>query len=164
MKQRLTATDLLQVGFWFRREERLFQITAWDPKDILSVTARAADTGEILQFSLTTLFASKPSTRFADTKAELMVPLGTNQTASPNVYDADTLPSSLLVRADHIIQVVEKVGEHLERIIQEYQRINKPFLLKEATRQACKLLPDPVSISSYVALENYTEPTMGIAP
>ncbi len=47
------------------------------------------------------------------------------------MFTIDTLPSSLLSRADRIIQVVEAVGAHLERIIQGYQRINRPFLLKE---------------------------------
>ena len=57
----LTANDLLQVGYWFQREERQFEITAWNAKDPLQVEARAADTGMIHVFTLTDLFAPRTS-------------------------------------------------------------------------------------------------------
>ena len=46
MKTRLplTAAEVLQAGHWFRREDRLFEIIAWDTKAPLRVVARAADT------------------------------------------------------------------------------------------------------------------------
>ena len=68
----LTAVDLFRIGYWFRREGRLFQIVAWDAKDPLQVEARAVDDGTIHQFTLAQLFASSPLTRFAPTQAELL--------------------------------------------------------------------------------------------
>ena len=57
----LTAADLFQVGYWFLREDRLFEIVAWDAKDPLQVEARAADDDIIHQFTLTELFAPIPA-------------------------------------------------------------------------------------------------------
>ena len=66
----LTAADLFQVGYWFLREDRLFEIVAWSAKEPLLVEARAGDDGALHCFTLTELFASTPRTRFAATEAE----------------------------------------------------------------------------------------------
>jgi hypothetical protein len=151
----LTTAQVLQVGHWFEREGRLFQIVAWNLQQPLVLQARAADTGDTLAFALTELFAAQPLTRFAPTEAELQA---ANSTASSStsettgtsaIVDAATLPAHLLCRADQIIQIVETVQAQMEQVKRHCQRTAQPFVLTEATRQACQALPSPVSLSSY---------------
>ncbi len=145
----LTAADLFQVGYWFLREDRLFEIAAWDAEKPLQVEARAADDGTIHQFSLTELFAPTPLTRFAATRTELATPPDTDETRPATVVDAASLPAHLLSHADHIIQTVETVQTHIEQIHRNHQLASAPFSLTEATRQACQALPKPISLSGY---------------
>lgn len=145
----LDATDLFQVGYWFQRQDRQFEITAWDVQDPLRVEARAADTGTIQQFTLLELFAPTPLTRFAATAAALAALPSSDTVGPPLVVDAATLPRSLLDRAQHIIQTVEAVQTHIEQS-QRHQRLAaEPFSLTEATRQACQSLSPAVSLSGY---------------
>ena len=144
----LTAADLFQVGYWFLRKDRLFEIVAWDANSPLQVEARADD-GTIQQFTLTELFAPTPPTRFATTQAELMTSQSTDETETPAVVDAASLPSHLLDHADRIIQTVEAVQAHIEKIRRKHQLTYKPFSLTKATRQACQILTQPISLSGY---------------
>lgn len=147
----LTAADLLQVGYWFQREDRLFEIAAWDTKDPLWVEARAADTDAIHRFTLMELFAPTPPTRFAATRAELVATSVSDATVLPRVVDAATLPAHLLSRADHIIQTVEALQAYIEEVRRGHRLAAEPFSLTDATRQACQALPSPVCLSSYYA-------------
>lgn len=146
-----TAPDLLQVGHWFQRQDRLFEITAWDARDPLQVEARAADTGAIQQFTLLELFAPTPPTRFAATAAELAGEPSTDGGGLPRVVDAATLPRPLLDRAEHIVQTVQAVQTHIEQLRRLHQISAAPFSLTAATRQGCQSLPTPVSVSGYYA-------------
>ena len=151
MKTRLplTAAEVLQAGHWFRREDRLFEIIAWDAKAPLRVVARAADTATDQIFVLTELFAPTPLTRFAATRAELVeTPSGATQPPA-SAADAASLPEHLLRRADHVITIVEAVQAEIERLRQRQQVAAKITSLTEITCQACQALPTPVSISSY---------------
>jgi hypothetical protein len=145
----LSAADLFQVGHWFRRQDRLFEIVAWDPQEPLQVEARAADDSTIQRFTLTELFAPTPLTRFAATRAELAILPASGADELSQVVDAACLPPHLLSHADHIIQIVEAVQAHLEQIRRSYQLISAPFSLTEATRQACQALTQPMSLSGY---------------
>jgi len=145
----LTAADLFQVGYWFLREDRLFEIVAWDAEKPLEVEARVADDSTIQRFTLTELFASTPLTRFATTRTELVTPPDADGTRPPTVIDAASLPAHLLSRADHIVRTVEAVQAHIEQIRRSHQFTSEPFSLTEATRQACQALPQPVSLSGY---------------
>lgn len=145
----LSAADLLQVGQWFQREDRLFEIVAWDPKEPLQVEVRAADDHSIHRFTLTELFAATPPTRFAATRAELATLPPPVTDALPEAVDATSLPTHLLSHANHIIQTVEAVQAHIEQIRRSHQLISESFSLTDATRQACQALPQPVSLSGY---------------
>lgn len=145
----LTAVDLFRIGYWFRREGRLFQIVAWDAKDPLQVEARAVDDGTIHQFTLAQLFASSPLTRFAPTQAELLAMPQADGSSPVEVFDIATLPANLLKRADRIVRVVEEVQAHIEQIRQSCQIASAPFSLTAAIRQACAVSPEPVSFSRY---------------
>ena len=145
----LTAADLFQVGYWFLREDRLFEIVVWDADKPLEVEARAADDDTIHRFTLTELFAPTPLTRFATTQAELVVLPDTDGTRPPTVVDAASLPAHLLNHADHIIRMVEAVQAHIEKTRRSHQLTSEPFSLTEATRQACQALPQPISLSGY---------------
>jgi hypothetical protein len=145
----LTAADLFQVGYWFLREDRLFEIVAWDAKEPLQVEARAADDGTIHRFTLTELFAPMPLTHFAATQAELVTMSDANGAMSPQVIDAGSLPDHLLRRAERIIRIVEAVQAHIEQVRRSCQLASEPFSLTEATRQACQVSPESVSFSRY---------------
>lgn len=144
----LTATDLFQVGFWFRRENRLFEIVTWDAKEPLQVDARAADDGVLYRFTLAELFAPTPLTRFAATRAELLTSRDPDVSDS-RIIDAATLPANLLQRVDRIVRIVEAVQSRVEQIRQSCQLASKPFSLVEAVRRACEASPEPVSFSRY---------------
>lgn len=147
----LTAAEVLQAGHWFRREDRLFEVIAWDAKDPLRVVARATDATSDQIFMLTDLFAPTPLTRFAATRAELgETPTGATQPPT-SVVDAASLPEHLLRRADHIIATVEAVQAEIEQIRRRQQVAAQPTLLTENTRQACQALSTPVSVSGYYA-------------
>lgn len=143
----LTAADLLQVGYWFQREERLFQITGWDAAQPLCVQARA-DEGTVQEFTLSELFAPLPPTRFAATQEALVSPSDSSPSAA-RIADAATLPSHLLQRADHIIQVVEHVQKQLEEETRHHRLALEPFSLTNLTRRACASLPFPISLPNY---------------
>jgi hypothetical protein len=145
----LTATDLLRVGYWFQREDCLFEITAWDAREPLRVEARDADTDTIQVFMLTELFAPTPPTLFATTPVELKAKSTSDPTVLPRVVDAVSLPPHLLNRADYIIETVEAVQACIEQIRRRHQRTSEPFSLTEATRQACRALAQPISLSGY---------------
>lgn len=147
----LTAADLLQVGYWFHREDRLFEITAWDPASPLNVEARAADIGNLHRFTLTELFAPKPPTRFAATPAELVDTSAPDTCVSPQAVDAATLPAHLLERAEGIIRAVEAVQIYIEQAQRHHQVNAETFSLTNITRQACQALPLPISLSTYYA-------------
>lgn len=151
MKTRLplTAAEVLQAGHWFRREDRLFEIMAWDAKDPLRVVARAADATTDQVFMLTELFAPTPLTRFAATRAELVEASPGATTPQALVVDAASLPAHLLQRADRIIATVEAVQAQIEQIRQRQQVAAQTTSLTEITRQACQALPTPISSSSY---------------
>ncbi len=152
MKTLLHAADLFQVGSWFQRENRQFQITAWNPQEPLQVEARATDTNEVEHFTLLELLAATPSIRFAATAAELTTaPAGEPAGLSP-VVDAATFPRSLIERAQRIIQTVEAVQAHLEQIRRRQQLASAPCSLTEATRQACQSLSPAISLSGYYRL------------
>ncbi len=149
MRLPLTAAEVLQAGHWFRREDRLYEIVAWDAKDPLRVVARAADTPTEQIFLLTELFAPTPLTRFAAARTELAdTPPGATQPPA-SAADAASLPEHLLRRADHVIAIVEAVQAAIARLRQRQQVAAKITSLTEMTRQACQALPTPVSISSY---------------
>lgn len=147
----LTAADLFQVGYWFQRENRQFEITAWDIRQPLRVEARAADTGNLCEFTLMELFDPTRPTRFAATQAELASASASDTGQSPQVVDAATLPPHLLNRADHIIRTVEAVQASIEQIRRHAARQSNDelFSLTKATGQACQTLSAPVSISVY---------------
>jgi hypothetical protein len=145
----LMAADLFQGGYWFLREDRLFEIVAWDAKEPLLVEARAADDGTIHRFTLTELFAPMPLTHFAATRAELVTMSDADRAMSPQVIDAAGLPDHLLRRADRIIRIVEGVQAHIEQVRRSCQLASEPFSLTEATRQACQVSPESVSFSRY---------------
>ena len=143
------AADLLQVGYWFSREERLFEITSWEPTSPLQVEARAADTGDIHHFTLTELFAPQPPTQFAATQAELVSTPASDTSTVSQAVDADTLPAHLLERADHIIRAVEAVQSHIEQAQRCHRVGGETLSLTDITRQACQALPKPISLSTY---------------
>ena len=145
----LTASDLFQGGYWFLREDRLFEIVAWDAKEPLQVEARVADDGTIHRFTLTELFTPMPLTHFAATRAELVTMSDADGAMSPQVIDAASLPDHLLRRADRIIRTVEAVQAHIEQVRRSCQLASEPFSLTEATRQACQVSPESVSFSRY---------------
>jgi len=147
----LTAGDLFQVGYWFQRENRQFEITAWNVQQPLRVEARAADTGVIGEFTLMELFDPTRPTLFAATRSGLASASAPDAAQPPKVVDVATLPSHLLSRADHIIQTVEAVRASIEQIRQHAARQpgDEPFSLTKATRQACQTLSSSVSISVY---------------
>jgi hypothetical protein len=149
----LTTAQVLQTGHWFEREGRLFQIIVWDPQQPLTLQACAADTGDTLSFALTELFAAQPLTCFAATKAELQAATSTTSpsetTGASAVVDAATFPIHLLRRADQIIRIVETVQMQIQQVKQRCQKTAQPFVLTDATRQACQALPSPISLSSY---------------
>lgn len=147
----LSAADLLQVGSWFRRQECLFEITAWDAAHPLHVEARAADTDERHPFTLTELFASEPPTQFAATLAELVGTPASDVPAQSQAADAATLAVHLLQRADRIILTVEAVQASLHQALQRAHTDAQTAPLAELTRQACQALPAPVSLSTYYA-------------
>jgi hypothetical protein len=144
----LTAADLFQVGHWFLRGDRLFEILTWDAEKPLDVEARADD-DTIHWFTLTELFAPTPPTRFAATQAELMTVPDTGGDLSNKVVDATTLPDHLLKRADRIIRIVEAVQAHIEQLRRSCQLASKPFSVTEATQRACQASPVSVSFSRY---------------
>ena len=145
----LTATDLFQVGYWFLREDRLFEIVAWDAQEPLQVEARAVDGDTIHRFTLTELFAPVPLTRFAATRAELMTLSASDGATRFRAVDGATLPSHLLDRADGIIQAVETVQAHIDQIRRNHLLTSEPYCLTDATREACQALPQPLSLSGY---------------
>ena len=145
----LSAADLLQIGYWFLREDRLFEIVSWDAQDPLLVESRAADDGTIHRFTLTDLFAPRPVTLFAATRTELVTMAASDATALSKVVDAASLPAHLLSRAEHIIQTVEAVLAHIDRIRRSCRLTSESFSLTDATRQACQTLPQPMSLSGY---------------
>ena len=145
----LTAADLLQVGYWFQRDARLFEICAWDAKEPLLVRARAADTQTVHLFTVTELFAPTPPTRFAPTAAELTATSAPDASEMGAVIDAVHLPSHLLKRADEIIHIVETVQATLAQVQQKRLLASAPFSLTEATQQACRALPTPIALSTY---------------
>jgi hypothetical protein len=147
----LSAADLLQVGSWFRRQDRLFEITAWDAAHPLHVEARAAGTDERRQFTLTELFASEPLTQFAATLAELVDTAASDVPARSQAADAATLAVHLLQRADRIILTVEAVQASVLQALQRAQTSAQTAPLAELTRQACQALLAPVSLSTYYA-------------
>ncbi len=145
----LVAADLFQVGYWFVREDRLFEIVAWNTKEPLQVEARAADDDTVHCFTLTELFAPIPLTRFAATRAELVTMTVSDTSTRPKAVDADTLPVHLLSHADQIIQTVEAVQAQIDRIRRSHLLTSEPFSLTDATLQACQSLPQPISLSGY---------------
>jgi hypothetical protein len=142
----LTAADLLQAGYWFLREDRLFQIDRWQPEQPLEVQAHAADTGETHLFTLTELFAPEPPTRFAATALELGKDTGKAWATSSPVIDADTLLPHLRQRADKIIQTVEAVQAHISQL---ERGVPQPLSQTDATRQACQSLSQPIALCTY---------------
>ena len=147
----LSAADLLQVGSWFRRQDRLFEIIAWDAAHPLHVEARAVDTDERRPFTLTELFASEPLTQFAATLAELVDASASDASARSQAADAATLAVHLLKRADRIILTVEAVQASLRQALQRAQANAQTIPLTQLTRQACAALAVPVSLSTYYA-------------
>jgi hypothetical protein len=146
---RLSATDLFQVGYWFLRQDRLFEIVAWDANSPLQVEARAAADGAIHRFTLTELFAPHPCTLFAATRSQLAAMAASDSTIQAKVADASCLPTHLLSRAEHIILTLKAVQAHIEQIQRHHQLTSEPFSLTDATRQACQALPQPISLSGY---------------
>ncbi len=145
----LMPADLFQVGYWFLRQNCLFEISAWDANNPLELEARAMDDGATHRFTLAELFAATPLTRFAATRAELETASDANKMKLPMAVDAASLPVHLLEHADHIIQTVEAVQTHIERIRRDCQRDAQPLALTEITRQACQSLAQPISLSGY---------------
>ena len=145
----LTVADLFQAGYWFLREDCLFEIVAWDAKDPLILQARAADSNMMHQFTLAELFAPTLLTQFAATRSELVSLAGADVAEPSTIVDAITLPAHLLDRADRIIRTVEAVQAHIEQIRRSHQLTSEPFSLTEATRQACQVSPLPISASHY---------------
>lgn len=146
MRLPLTAREVLSVGHWFRREDHVYEIVAWDAQEPLRVVAHAVDSAADQTFLLTELFAPTPVTRFAATRAALGDRLpGADQ---PPAADTASLPAHLLRRADHIITVVEAVQVEIERLLQA-QQVARNISLTEITRRACQALPTPVSLSGY---------------
>ncbi len=78
-----TAGDVLQAGYWFSRNDALFEITVWDPEKPLQVEARSAKDSSLQIFTLMELFAPQPPTRFAATRQELVSATTTNQIGAP---------------------------------------------------------------------------------
>ncbi len=142
----LTATDLLQVGSWFLRDGRLFQICHWEPDQPLQLEARAADTEEVQAFTLTELFAPDPPTQFAATAQELVVNPGAADANLETVIDAATLPAHLRQRAEDIIQTVETVQAHMAQL---KQSAAQSLSQTEATHRACQALPRPIALCTY---------------
>jgi hypothetical protein len=140
----LTAAELLQVGAWFARDGQCFEITAWDPRSPLQVEARVEGCADTRTFTLTELFAPTPVTRFAATRAALARPA-----AAPGaVAEAAGVPPHLLRRAARIIQLVEAVQAALAQPPSTGVAAGS---LTERTRQACRALPTPISLSAYYA-------------
>lgn len=144
----ITAADLLQVGHWFQREDRLFEITIWDAAQPLKVDARTTD-GVIHTFTLTELFAPTPPTRFANTQVELLQTSQAGSPASSTIADAATLPCHLLERADHLIQTVESIQKLMDEDIRRHHLALEPFTLTDITLKACQALPIPISLANY---------------
>lgn len=147
----LTAADLFQSGHWLQWQERLYEIMAWDAGAPLQVETRAADTGALRVFALTELFQPSSPARFASSRLELEAMPAADPLVHPDIVDATTLPDSLLSYADRIIQTVDAVQAQIEQIRQRHLLTCEPFSLTEATRQACRTLPAPVSLSGYYA-------------
>lgn len=145
----LTAEEILQIGHYFQIEGCLFQITSWDPQHPLHVAARALESGEIQDFSLTDLFAPERQTQFAPTPAALAA--HATAAASLPVADAASLPAALLQRATTIIQTVETVQAEVERTQQRWHTSATAGSLTAATRTACQALPQPLSLTQYYA-------------
>src|SRR5688500_4105372 len=70
----LSGDQVFQVGHYFVREGRLFQITAWTPGTPLDVEACTVEDGVVHCFTLTDLFAAEPVTQFGATPDTLVVP------------------------------------------------------------------------------------------
>lgn len=147
----ITGTELFQVGHWFQRSERLFEIRQWDAAQPLQLQARAADDGTLHWFTLTELFAATPCTRFGATQAELLGTPSSTSPATSKVVDATTLPTNLLRRADQLIETVEFVQAQLAKATRQQQLTATTSSLTEITRQACHVLPSPICLSSYYA-------------
>jgi hypothetical protein len=145
----LTVADLFQAGYWFLREDHLFEIVAWDTKNPLVLHARAAETDIVHQFTLAELFAPTPLTRFATTRAELEPLMGSGAEMPCKIVDGTTLPVHLLNQADRIIRTVEAVQAHIEQVRRSCQLTSESFSLTEVTRQACQVSPLPISASHY---------------
>jgi hypothetical protein len=141
----LTAPELLQPGHWFLRENRLYEICAWDKGNPLQVTARVADTGEQQTFTLTELFAADPVTQFAATAGELTAPAASTEASESPVLDVATIPAHLLQRADHIIRTVETIKGGAAQILQEEKDVTKTAALQ----RMCRVLPIPIALSTY---------------
>ncbi len=144
----LTAADLLQIGRWFEREGSLFEITAWDSRQPLQVEARSTD-GATRTWTLTELFAPVPSTRFANTRQELLVSSNAPPAAPTSIADASTLPPHLLAHADDIIRTVEAVQKQIDAETRQHRLHQEPLALTDLTRRACAALPAPISLANY---------------
>ncbi|NUM33674.1 MAG: Mu transposase C-terminal domain-containing protein [Candidatus Brocadiae bacterium] len=144
----VTAAELLQVGHWFQREDRLFEIIKWDSKEPLLIQARPKDTDTIQVFTLTELFAPTPITRFAETYDKLVAMEGA--IPGKNV-DAATLPAHLVSKAEQIIETVETVQVYIEKMKRSNQLESNPLSLTDITMQACQTLAKPVSLGVYYA-------------
>ena len=147
----LTSAELLQVGHWFQRENRFFEIMDWDSKEPLVIKARVSDTDAIQRFTLAELFAPTPITRFAETYDELVAIEGSKDAMPSKSVDAATLPANLVSRAEKIIETVKAVHTHMEELRRQHQLATKPFSLTDITCQACQALAMPVSLSAYYA-------------
>jgi hypothetical protein len=144
-KAPLTATELLQSGHWFLRQNRLYEICTWDSANLLQVTARAADTNEEQDFLLTELFAANPPTQFAATAAELTKVAATPESGENAILDAATLPAHLLKKADQIIHIVETIKAGTTQILREEKDVGKTTAL----HRMCRVLPIPIALSTY---------------
>lgn len=144
-KALLTATEILQPGYWFLRQNRLYEICTWDRANPLQVTARAADTDEEQLFLLTELFAADPPTQFATTAAELTTPAVAPESGENVILDAATLPAHLLQKADQIIHTVETIEAGAAQILREEKDVGKTTALQ----RMCRILPIPVALSTY---------------
>ncbi len=143
----LSADRVLQVGHYFLREGRLFQITAWVPSTPLDVEACAVEDGVVQSFTLTDLFAAEPVTQFGATPDALV---GSSRVTEPfPAADSSGLPPALFQRAATIIQIVETVQAQLEDVQRCWRRDGTVGSLTAATRAACQGLATPISLSQF---------------
>lgn len=140
-----TATELLQPGYWFLYQNRLYEICIWDSKRPLQVIAQAANSDEQTAFTLTELFAADPPTHFAATVAELTMPAEMQETMAMPVLDVASMPESLQERAKHIIQIVEAVENGVARIHQLEKDVSRTVALE----RMCHALPIPIALCTY---------------